>query len=244
MGRYSKWLGGAVGWALIGPIGGLIGFALGSLLDSADTRAQLTDEKGHTYTPDGFTAALLVLTAAVMKADGQVRKSELEFVKNFFKSQFGADKMAKDMLVLREILKKDFSLGQVARQIQASTEHPVRLQLLHYLMGIAYADGNIDPSEENVLRTIATYLNINASDFQSLRAMFGKHSIQDAYTILEISEDSSEDEVRKAYRKMAAKYHPDKVSSLGEEHVKAAEEKFKQVQEAFAQIKKVRNMQG
>lgn len=244
MSRYSKWLGGAVGWALIGPIGGLIGFALGSLLDSADTRAQLTDEKGKTYTPDGFTAALLVLTAAVMKADGQVRKSELEYVKNFFKAQFGADKMAKDMLVLREILKKDFSLAQVARQIQASTEHPVRLQLLHYLMGIAHADGNIDVSEEHVLRTIASYLNINASDFQSLRAMFGSHSIKDAYTILEIQDDCTDEEVRKAYRKMAAKYHPDKVSSLGEEHVKAAEEKFKQVQAAFAQIKKGRNMQG
>lgn len=241
MAKYSKWIAGALGWAFVGPIGALIGFAIGSLLDSADTRKQLTDPStGETYTPDGFTAALLVLTAAVMKADGKLLKAELEYVKTFFKIQFGADKAMKDMLVLREILKKDFSLHQVSIQIQGATDHPTRLQLMHYLTGIAFADGHFDEAEMRVLKTIAGYLNINMHDFESIKAMFGSHSVKDYYQILEIEESASDEEVKKAYRRMAAKFHPDRVSSLGEPHVKAAEEKFKSIQEAYEKIKKTR----
>lgn len=243
MANYSKWIAGALGWAFVGPIGALIGFAIGSLLDSADTRKQLTDPNtGQTYTPDGFTAALLVLTAAVMKADGRVLKSELEYVKTFFKNQFGADKASKDLLVLREILKKDFSLHQVAAQIQASTDHPTRLQLMHYLTGIALADGELDEAENRILKTIAGYLHINAHDLDSIKAMFGSHSLKDSYSMLEIEENATDEEVKKAFRRMATKFHPDKVSALGEAHVKAAEEKFKNIQEAFEKIKKARRI--
>lgn len=243
MAKYSKWIAGALGWAFVGPIGALIGFAIGSLLDSADTRKQLTDPvTGNTYTPDGFTAALLVLTAAVMKADGRLLKSELDYIKVFFKNQFGADKASKDLLVLREILKKDFSLHQVAEQIRHSTDHPTRLQLMHYLTGIAFADGNLDEAELRVLKTIAGYLSINQNDFESIKAMFGSHSLKDYYRMLEIEESATDEEVKKAYRRMATKFHPDKVSSLGEEHMKAAEEKFKNIQEAFEKIRKARGI--
>ena len=234
MANYSKWIAGALGWAFVGPIGALIGFAIGSLLDSADTRKQLTDPNtGQTYSPDGFTAALLVLTAAVMKADGRVLKAELEYVKTFFKNQFGADKASKDLLVLREILKKDFSLHQVAVQIQSSTDHPTR---------IALADGELDEAENRILKTIAGYLHINAHDLDSIKAMFGSHSLKDSYSMLEIEENATDEEVKKAFRRMATKFHPDKVSALGEAHVKAAEEKFKNIQEAFEKIKKARGI--
>lgn len=242
MAKYAKWIGGVLGAAFVGPLGALIGFALGSLLDSSETRELLTDgQTGQTYRPHPFTAALLVLTAAIMKADGKVVKSELDFVKEFFKQQFGVEKTKKDMLVLREILNQQFSLHQVSQQIQQSTDHATRLQLMHYLFGVAAADGQIDASELHTLHTIAGYFKVSNYDFESLRAMHGKPSLTHAYAILEIEETATAEEVKKAYKKMAAKFHPDRVSHMGEEHVKAAEEKFKKVADAYEQIKKAKS---
>jgi DnaJ like chaperone protein len=243
MAKYAKWIVGALGAAFVGPIGAIVGFAIGSLLDNSESRAILIDrETGNSYQPDGFSAALLVLTAAVMKADGHVVKAELDFVKEFFKAQFGIEKTKKDMLLLREILEKDISIFQIATQIQQGTDHATRLQLMHYLVGIAHADGQIDESELRVLRSIANYFKINNYDFESIRAMFGKNTLKDAYAILEIESEATNEEIKKAYKRMAAKFHPDRVSHLGEEHAKAAEDKFKKVQDAYEQIKKTKGI--
>jgi DnaJ like chaperone protein len=113
----------------------------------------------------------------------------------------------------------------------------MRLQLIHYLFGIARADGHVDSNEVNTVQTIANYLNVSSKDFDSIKAMFYK-DVNSAYQILEITSSANEDEIKKAYRKMAIKYHPDKVSALGEEFQKAAKEKFQKVQEAYETIKK------
>jgi DnaJ like chaperone protein len=245
MAKYVKWLAGALGMAFVGPIGALIGFAIGALLESSEDREKLLDpHTGESYRPDGFTAALLVLTAAVMKADGKIARAELDYVKEFFKKQFGADKTKRDMLLLREILQKDFSLYQVSAQVQAGMDHASRLQLMHYLIGIAMADGFLDERESHILKSIAHYFNINNYDFESIRAMYSKHTLHDAYAILEADAKATDDEIKKAYRKVAAKFHPDRVSSLGEEHIKAAEDKFKKVQDAYEQIRKQRGIKN
>jgi len=241
MAKYAKWIAGALGAAIVGPIGAIIGFAIGALLDNTESRVVMLDrETGKPYQPDGFSSALLVLTAAVMKADGHVVKAELDFVKAFFKAQFGIEKTKKDMLMLREILEKDISVFQIATQIQQGTDHATRLQLMHYLMGIAHADGQIDASELRVLKSISNYFKINNYDFESIRAMFGKNTLKDAYAILEIESEATSEEIKKAYKRMAAKFHPDRVSHLGEEHAKAAEDKFKKVQDAYEKIKKTK----
>ena len=87
------------------------------------------------------------------------------------------------------------------------------------------------------ITTIANYLAISSVDFESIKAMF-YNSSDNAYKILEIEKGATASTVKKAYRKMAKKYHPDRVVHLGKEHQKGAEEKFKQVQDAYEQIKK------
>ena len=93
----------------------------------------------------------------------------------------------------------------------------------------------------HVIEQIAHYLGLTEKDYESLKAMHYKDS-ESAYKILEIEKSASDDEVKKAYRRMAMKYHPDKVRELGEQHQKAANEKFLKVQEAYEQIKKERQM--
>jgi DnaJ like chaperone protein len=242
---FGKWLGGAIGWAVGGPIGGLIGFALGSMADNGAVVAnagRLNQGAAPRQTrPGDFTSALLVLSAAVMKADNRLLKSELDYIREFYNRQFGAAAAAEQIGILKELLAKEIPLREVCEQIRINMDHSMRLQLMHYLFGLAKCDGEVHPKEEALIATISKYMHISDKDYASLRAMFYKDPSA-AYRILEIDEKATDDEIKKAFRKMAMKYHPDKVKDLGEQHVKNAQEKFIAVQEAYEQIKKERGI--
>lgn len=233
-------LGFFVGFWALGPIGGIIGAALGSYLGGGYTRKD-TEFLGGTPKQKDFSSSLLVLSAAVMKADGTVKKSELDYVKHFFLSNFGQEQAEKYVLTLREILKQDIQIAEVSQQIGRYMDYSSRLQLLHYLFGIANADGQVHENEINVIETISRYMGVYTSDFESIKAMFVK-IVDDAYTILGIDSSASDDEVKKAYREMAKKNHPDKVAYLGEDVRKAAEKKFQEINDAYDRIKKQRGM--
>jgi DnaJ like chaperone protein len=238
MSKFGKWLGGGLGWAFGGPIGAIIGFAIGSVID--DTKVVTTASGVRPQTEQGdFTSSLLVLCAAVMRADGTVLKVELDYVKAFFIRHFGVEHTQQQMLVLREILKNPIPLQDVCFQIKQFMDYNSRVQLLHILFGIASADGKVDKSELDTIGTISSLLGISSADFLSIKAMFIKNTESD-FQILEIESSASDDEIKKAYRKMAVKFHPDKVAHLGEDYRKDAEEKFKKVQEAYENIKKQR----
>jgi len=242
MKKYAKWIGGGMGWVLGGPIGALLGFAIGSMIDTSSAVNPYTGgAQGRRTTTNDFVISMLVLSAAVMKADGTVKKSELDYVKAFFARQFGARKAQEQMLVLRELLKQPFDLVSVCNQIRDNMPHPMRLQMMHYLLGIAAADGSIAAGELKIIEEIARHLRISQKDYESIRAMFGADE-ESAYKVLELEESATDAEVKKAYRKMALKYHPDKLGELGPEVEKAAKEKFTKVQEAYEVIKKRRGM--
>ena len=185
--------------------------------------------------------SMLVLLAAVMKADKQLLKSELDFVKQFLKNQFHTNDVHDFMVLFKDILNQEYHLRDVCRQVQRSMDHPSRLELVHVLFGLSQADGYIHPDEIKIIHTIARYMNINENDFISIQAMFVRDSESD-FKILEVSPDATDAEVKKAYRKMANKYHPDKVSHLGDEFQKLAEEKFKSVNDAYQAVKKQREI--
>ena len=245
MSRYGKWIGGGLGWAFAGPIGGLLGFAIGSMFDNAgkaDYQRLYADPEARTFTRSGdFSISLLVLAASVMKADGRILKSELDYVKKFFVQQFGIDKTRELMKVFRDILEQDIPLRDVCLQIKHFTRHPDRLQLIHFLFGISAADQHFDQSELQIIERISVLLGVSDKDFRSIKAMFIGDSDAD-YKILEIDANATNDEIKKAYRKMALKYHPDKVSHLGEDFQQMAKEKFQSVQRAYENIKKARGL--
>jgi len=239
MGSFAKWLGGGLGFVLGGPIGGLLGFFIGSFVDAADV-VTYKQVNGRT-TPGDFGMSLLVLIAAVMKADGKVLKSELDYVQRFFVAQFGAESAREASVMLRDLLKRDIPLRDVCTQIRGNMDYPSRLQLIHILYNISAADGRFDAAEIQVIKSVSEMLGINATDYESIRNMFIP-ATDSAYKILEAERTATDEELKKAYRKMALKYHPDKVSHLGEEFRRTAEEKFKAVNEAWDKIKKERNI--
>ena len=243
MAKFGKWIGGGLGWAFGGSIGALLGVLVGTVFDESTEVENPVSRKKRIYqsTPNDFGASLLVLIAAVMSADGKVLKSELEYVKRFFRKHFGTEKTNQHLLVLRELLKKEIPIHEVCLQIKTFTRYPSRLQLMHLLFGVAAVDGHIHSSELEVIKQIAINLGVKQADFYSIKAMFFKE-VDGDYKILEIDKNATNEELKKAYRRMAVKYHPDKVTHLGDEFRVSAKEKFQKVQEAYGSIKKERGL--
>lgn len=240
---YGKWILGGLGWAFGGPIGAILGFVMGSAFDSMHS-GEFEYQTPGTETgtrPGDFRVSLLILAAAVMKADSKLLKSELEFIKAFFTQNFGVAQTKNYMHAFRDILKQDIPLQDVCLQIRSHMDLHSRLQLIHFLFGIALSDGKAHPTEVSVIEDISRWLNITKADFESIKNMFVKNT-DSAYKILEVEPSASDEEVKKAYRAMALKYHPDRVSHLGEEFQHAAKEKFQKVNDAWNSIKKERNI--
>ena len=239
MAKYGKWIGGGLGWVLGGPIGGILGFVFGAVFDGVSS-VQVDGKRPATQRGD-FSVSLLILSAAVMRADDKVVKSELNYVKQFLNAQFGTNQAQQMLKILKDLLKQDYNIRDVSMQISNYMDYASRLQLLHYLFGIALADGQSHPDEISMIDLISNYMGIKQNDLDSIKAMFIKDQ-ESAYKILEISADATDDEVKKAYRRMATKYHPDKVVHLGPDIQKAAKEKFQMLNQAYTRIKKQRGM--
>lgn len=247
MGFFTKLILTGLGWAFGGPIGGIIGYALGSLFSSnrpSVMRSEVNEHFGDTSEKRDFNVTLLVLSAAVMKADGNVKKSELDYVKRFFLQNFGQGRAESYIKMLRDILDKDYNLYEVSQQVGRYMNYSSRLQLLHYLFGIAAADGDVTSPEIDVIHTISMNMGLPESDYESIKSMFVKvvNASENAYKILGIDSSATDEEVKRAYRDMAKKNHPDLVSSLGEEVRQAAEVKFQEINEAYEVIKKQRGI--
>jgi DnaJ like chaperone protein len=275
MGFFSRLAFGGLGFALGGPLGALVGYVLSSVFDNISTDNRDTDEALRLADRSGadtesatplfrFQMSLLALMAAVMKADGVVKVSELDVVKQFLPRVFpDHDDRVRALQILKGMLQQEIDVEGIARQVSMQMDIHQRLELLYLLLSIAFADNELDPTEDDMLRHIAHSLGISMLDYESQRATFfsngygqqsGGYGQTDdgqestirnndwAYTVLEIQPTATNEEVKKAYRTMAMKYHPDRVNTLGEDMVKLANEKFEKVNKAYSVIKQERGL--
>ncbi|MGM9805068.1 MAG: DnaJ domain-containing protein [Candidatus Aphodosoma sp.] len=253
MGLLSKILAGGLGWTLGGPIGVVMGVWLASVIEKGiDNKHHIkTSEKSRhsrgynmtEHTANDFEMALLVLIAAIMKADGKVVKSELDSVKRVLLNNYGEQGTLDALQILKTLLQQDIDITPVATQCGIHLSYSMRLQLLHILYDIAAVDGEVNRHELSLLQQIARCMRISEEDITSITGMFTRQSNQNwAYDVLEIQPTATDYEVKKAYRRMAMKYHPDKVSTLGEDAKSTATEKFRKVKEAYDTIKKQRGI--
>lgn len=239
----GKWIAGALGWAMFGPLGGILGYYLVSRLERALESAasyagsQYSGQDDPSWNQgqrNSFLISLLALSAAVIKADGKVSSAERARFREFFAANFGTQAAVEAEEMLEEILQKDFNLYEVCSQIRSSMDYSQRLQLYHYLVSLGACDGLVQ-REVDLLETIANYIGLSKSDSDSIMAQF-RPSNDANYRILGIDPTATDEEVKKAYRRMAVKYHPDKVATLGEDVQRAAEEKFKAISQAYEAI--------
>lgn len=242
--------GGAIGWMIGGPLGGLLGYVLGSLFDGSSEST--TTHYGNTYTSrpasaeeqpqrDNFIFSLLVLSSCVIQADGKIMHSEMEYVRRFFRTNFGESAAQQANDILLKLFKTEVDLPGCGRQIADHMDYASRLQLLHYLAGIAQADGKVTDDEVQVLRQAARAMLMDEREVDALLNL-GKQDIEAAYKVLEVSPDISDADLKRAYKKLVLKNHPDRVAALGEDIRLKAEEKLKQINEAYRRICEARGI--
>jgi DnaJ like chaperone protein len=251
-----KFVGAAIGFLFLHSFTAAVaGFILGSIVDNylssgnsegrEDSRPEDVFEYYRNHSSrsrEDFATMLIALSASVMKADGRPLKVELEYIKGFLTQQFGAQYTQQHLKILKHFLDApQIPIDQICRDISSRTKEEVRIQLLHYLFGIAGSDGHVADSELHILQRISAQLLIPAADFESVKNMFYR-DVNSDYHVLGIEPGASDEEVKKAYRQMAIRYHPDKVVHMGEEYQKGAKEKFQKVQEAYESIKKSRGI--
>jgi DnaJ like chaperone protein len=231
--------------------GAILGFIIGSILDRIFSSSSkggdggfgkvFQEQKGE-VSPGDFELNLLSLASLVIKADGKVTQKEMDYVRMYFVQAYGKERANATFKTFNEVIKsREISVSRICDYLRPRVRYEVRLQILHFLFNISNADGHVSDSELKVLLSISQNLRIGHSDFESIKAMFFK-SADDAYKILEIEKAASDSEVKKAYRTMAKKYHPDKLQHMDQAYQKGAQEKFNKVQEAYEQIQKERGL--
>jgi DnaJ like chaperone protein len=238
-----KWIAAFLGYYLFRFPGAMLGFFIGGMIDRYKSgSSSIFQTRFSSNQPGKLQLNLLALSATVIKADGQVKTQELQFVRNFFIANYGSEQAAMIFETFNEQIKIEVqSISDLAMIFVQRTPYETRLQVLHFLFGVGNADGSISKSELNKINQIADALGIRSSDFESIQAMFIKDT-ESSYKVLEILPSASAEEVKKAYRNMAKKFHPDKLQSKDPALIKGAQEKFQEVQKAYEAIQKERDL--
>lgn len=244
----GKWILGGLGFAVGGPIGSIIGVLIATLFEKNGADNQTSSSTNRTFRAQRTTAgdvrvSIIVLIACVIKSDGRVLKSEINYIKPFLLKTFGEAGAKQALLLLKELLKQDIDAKAVAQQIGQHINYSTRLELVHLLLAVANADGELHELELEIISSISMNMSVQDADYQSILALYQRSKDANwAYTALEITPSDTNEEVKKAYRRMAMKYHPDKVANAGEEIRQQATDKFRAINEAYEHIKQQRGI--
>ena len=232
----SKWMLAIIGYTFFRFPGALIGYFLGGLLEGYRSK----NGSIRNISSQDFELNLLALASLVIKADGRVSKQELDYVRSYFVSAYGKERANTTFKIFNDNINKNgISPSNISKLFNSVLKYESRLQVIHFLFGIAKADGNVSSPELQKLLEFSNLLRLSRADFESIKAMF-IDQVGGAYKILEIDKSASDQKVKRAYRDLAKKHHPDKVQHLGKAYVKSAQEKFQKVQKAYERIKSER----
>lgn len=212
-----------------------------------NSKTKPNNPQGRSRSREEFRLGLLALSALVIKADGHTHQNELDYVRHRFVQWFGQEQAN---YTFRQFNKNKMQMQNpegTCRQLNRFIGYHARLQIVHYLFSTATADGSLNRPEHDLISQIASLLRISRADFLSISAMFtqqkgGATTLENAYRILEITPSATDEEVKKAYRRLALMHHPDKLADMGPSVQEEGRKKFLKIQEAYEKIKQARGM--
>ncbi len=263
MGWWGKAIGGTFGFMLGGPLGALIGASVGHHFDAG--LGGLESGRGSPSDQERTQAAFFTATFSVMghlaKADGQVTRDELDLARSVMgRMQLSGELRQAAERLFSEGKATEFPLDAVLEQFRRECHGRKNLvrMFVEIQLHAAYADGVVHPAERHILEHICTVLRISRFEFRGLEALAragqrlggegadpsaaGKLSLKDAYEILNVSAEASDAEVKRAYRRLMSRHHPDKLVAKGlpEEMMKMATEKTQEIRASYERVRKAR----
>ncbi len=261
MNWWGKILGGAFGMMIGGPIGALLGVVLGHNLDkgAAGTSADQgfgKQERIQTL----FYATTFSVMGHVCKADGLVSEDEIELAQQVMqRMDMDAEQRKTAIRLFNEGKKASFPLQEVMLQFRRETgfrPNLVRMFVEIQIMA-AYADGVLHKEERRILLNICQVVGISNHEFDHLCKMIGgMHSysaqgqdakgltVKQAFAVLDLPETASNDEIKRAYRRLMSQHHPDKLVAKGlpEEMMKVAADRTHEIKQAYELIKEKKGL--
>ncbi len=261
MSWWSGWIGGAVGYALGGPLGALIGVVVGRYIQQqADSSVEQIQVGGQARTQAAFFTATFSVMGHIAKVDGVVTADEIRFGESLMtQMQLNAEQRRAAIELYRQGKKSDFRRNEVLDQFRYVCRRQTSLlrMFMEIQLQAAYADGQIHPAQRRVLLQVCDQLGFSRAEFERLLAMIGAEyryqkssrttrradmPLEDAYALLNINSSASDAEIKRAYRRMISRHHPDKLISKGlpEEMIRVANEKTHEIRKAYERIKAAR----
>lgn len=234
--KYEKWLGAGLGFVVSGsPLGAVIGFGAGKLLEKKDGKGFFAT--AHT---SDFEVNILQLAVAVIQTEKGVTHSEINFVRDFWQTQFGEEFLEEKMSVFNHLLQKKYDTKKACVDLYNMSEVATRHQLIYFLFDLAECDKPLSEKERQMISAIAGWLNINRIDFEKIEHSRNPQPLT-VFDILGVNETDSTAHIRTQYRKLVLQYHPDKHPNLTENERKKMEQKLQEIHEAYQQILELRN---
>lgn len=232
MATSGKFWGGLLGFMFGGPLGAIAGVYIGHHFDASKPNRDTFSAQAV------FQINLISILAYVAKVDGEVDRREIEVILAFFRQTgFGPAQMQTLERTLNFALTQDIPLEATCRNFKKASNYETCLMLLRVVYLVVMADQKVHKNEKTAIEQISHYLGITDADMEILRAEFLKTDDK-YYKLLGLESGASIAEVKKAYRKLALDYHPDRVAHLGKEYAEIAEEKFKMINEAYGKVTK------
>jgi DnaJ like chaperone protein len=265
MSWWGKIIGGAFGYMLGGPLGAVLGVTLGHNLDAGveeDTEAeqlQAADEASERFQLAFFTATFSIM-GHLCKVDGRVSQAEIGYARSVMRRMVLTEAQKETAIRLFNAGKKpDFLFDDILGQLRQAGQQRRRklLLFLEIQLAAAIADSDLRPSERTLLLRMCEKLGISRYEYQRIETLARREAgfdrdeptqpmpsarLQEAYEVLRISPESTDDEVKRAYRRLVSRYHPDKLASkkVSEETLKLATQKTHEIRQAYEQIRAAR----
>ena len=243
MSIWGKIIGGTTGFALGGPLGAIIGMMIGGSFDQSARKLSSSNQISQQQKQNVFALCIIVLSAKIAKADGQVTKEEIYTFKEKFNIQ--AEEMSEVSKIFNEAKKSSFGFKNIADQVgNLFSDNKVLLeQLLNNLFYIAEADGLTSSNEVEVLRSISQSFHFNETDFQRIFHSRLNNKESDPYKILGVTREDSDNNIRKKWIELSKEHHPDYLIAKGmpKEFIKEANKELSSINLAYDKIKELRD---
>ena len=239
MSIWGSLIGGMIGFSLGGPFGML----LGSLIGGKISRAKGSINNSFAQPQQIFALSLIVLSAKLSKADGQVSKEELIAVKDKLKiPENEIDQVGK---IFNKAKNESTGYKPYAEQIAQIYRGNLNVleEVINILFYIAEADRNISQAELVMIEDIARIFGLSKSQFNSLKESRKSSDKLNPYIVLESNPDDSLTEIRKRYIKLSKEHHPDLLLSKGvpPEVIEESKKKMRSINSAWDQVQKLKN---
>jgi len=229
-----------------GPLGALAGVALGALYDSGTSGSRNRLNSGEEDHLAFFLAAFSML-AKLAKADGVVSREEIAVVSRFMKENLGLDPEGQKLAIriFNQAKNSPDQFEDYAAQFYSlfHNRREIIVTMFDILVAVASADGVIHPNEERMLNSAARIFHINSGQYGNIRQS-RQGGIDKYYAILGCSRSDTDETIKKKYRQLARKFHPDKIIAQGlpEEFITFAKTKFQEIQQAYEKVKAERKI--